>query len=81
MPCWLPLALPEERAMNPEFKLNLPCKYLRNKEMYYQPMGAEDDEFSSGAYWCLKTQEPFGPDRGPTGRAECCADRTCFTVS
>jgi hypothetical protein len=57
-------------------KFELPCKYLRSKEMYYQ--AAEDDSFASGVYWCTRTHEAFGPDGGPVAKAECCAGRTCF---
>ncbi len=58
--------------------VQLPCRYLRNKEMYYQAPGQEDDEFSSGVYWCGKSQESFGPDGKPADKAECCASRPCF---
>jgi len=33
----------------PSAELQLPCRHLRCKEMYYQ--GSEEDEFASGAYW------------------------------
>jgi hypothetical protein len=58
-------------------KLQLPCRNLRSKEMYYQGVGHED-EFASGVYWCAKTQEGFGPDGQPAGKKECCAGRTCY---
>ena len=38
---------------------------MRSKEMYYEGHGQEDDEFSSGVFWCGKTQENFGPDGQP----------------
>lgn len=59
-------------------EVQLPCRYLRCKEMYYQ--GSEDDEFAGGAYWCNRTQEPFGPDGEPCGKKQCCANRTCYVV-
>jgi hypothetical protein len=55
-----------------------PCRYLRCKEMYYEPRGNEEHEFSGGVYWCAKTQEAFGPDGRPADRQECSAERTCF---
>ena len=41
-----------------------PCRNLRSKEMYYA-YGQEDDDYSSGVFWCAKTQEGFGPDGQP----------------
>ena len=62
----------------PENQRQIPCQKLRSKEMYHEAPGHEDDQFSSGIYWCLKTQEGFGPDGEPAGRAECCAGRACY---
>jgi hypothetical protein len=62
----------------PSAAMPLPCRYLRCKEMYYQ--GSEDDAFAGGAYWCNRTQEPFGPDGEPCGKKECCANRTCYVT-
>jgi hypothetical protein len=59
-------------------QLTLPCQNLRSKEMFHSEPGAEDDAYSSGIYWCLKTHEGFGPDGQPTGRKACCAGRSCF---
>jgi hypothetical protein len=56
--------------------LHLPCRHLRCKEMYYQ--GIEDDEYSSGAYWCARTQEPLGPDNEIAGKNDCCSGRPCY---
>jgi hypothetical protein len=56
----------------------LPCRHLRSKEMYYQAPGQAEDEFDSGAYWCARTQENFGPDGQPAGKIECCAGRSCY---
>jgi|SRR5207237_2534143 len=55
-----------------------PCRHLRNKEMYYQGSGQEDDEFASGIHWCAKTQEAFGPDGQEAGKTQCCAERACY---
>ena len=62
----------------PSAEPQLPCRHLRCKEMYYQ--GSEEDEFASGAYWCMKTQEPFGPDGETCGKKQCCANRTCYVT-
>ena len=59
-------------------QLRLPCRHLRNKEMYYQSLDQEEDQFSSGIYWCNQTQENFGPDGQPCGKMECCAGRECY---
>lgn len=72
--------------MHPESKnqpvtlenLNLPCRYLRAKEMYYQ--GFEEDPCASGVYWCGKTQESFGPDGEACDQHQCCGQRACFTL-
>ena len=61
-----------ETTVQPE----IPCRYLRSKEMYYQ--GQEDDEFASGLYWCGRTQESFGPDGDACGKKQCCVNRTCY---
>ena len=45
--------------------------------MYYA-YGEAEDECSSGCYWCGKTQESFGPDGEPAGKAECCNGRQCY---
>ena len=58
--------------------LQLPCRHLRSKEMYHQDYGQAEDEFSSGIYWCGKTQENFGPDGQSCGKGECCATRPCY---
>jgi len=61
-----------------ETALQIHCRHLRSKEMYYQDYGQADDEFSSGIYWCGKTQENFGPDGEPCSKGECCSGRACY---
>jgi len=56
--------------------LQIPCRHLRSKEMYYS--AADDDEFASGAYWCGKSHESFGPDGQPADKKECCEGRSCY---
>ena len=61
-----------------EFKV--PCRHLRSKEMYYQDFGAPEDPYSSGIYWCGKTQESFGPDGHSCGKDECSGQRSCYLI-
>jgi hypothetical protein len=65
---------------NPESatQSRIPCPNLRSKEMFHQALGQEEDQFSSGLYWCVRTSESFGPDGQPVGKAECGRDRRCF---
>lgn len=58
--------------------LQLLCRNLRCKEMFYQEALPENDPFASDIFWCSKTQESFGPDGEPAGKKECCAGRACF---
>jgi len=62
----------------PTPKFQTPCRHLRNKEMHYQGLGQEDDEFASGIHWCAQTQEAFGPDGQSAGKTDCCAGRSCY---
>jgi len=55
-----------------------PCKHIRSKEMYYEAPSGGGDGFSSGMYWCARTNETFGPDGQPVERQECKAGRSCF---
>ena len=59
-------------------RVKLACRNLRCKEMFYH--GNQDDEYASGAYWCCRTHETFGPDGEPVGKAECCAGRSCYVT-
>ena len=58
--------------------IQLLCRNLRCKEMYYQQTVEEEDPFASNVYWCAKTQEAFGPDGQAAGKKECCAGRGCY---
>ena len=60
-------------------RIKAPCQCMRSKEMYYQPAGTSEDEFSSGIYWCTKTHENFGPDSHPVGGKECGPGRSCYS--
>ena len=43
----------EEKSPN----IRIPCQHLRSKEMYHQDLGQEEDQYSSGLFWCGKTHE------------------------
>jgi hypothetical protein len=55
-----------------------PCKFLRSKEMYHEELGAGESEFDSDAFWCMKTQEAFGPDGVEAEKAQCVPGRNCY---
>lgn len=59
-------------------KLQFPCRYLRNKEMYYETVEQDNDPCASGIYWCTKTHEGFGPDGKSVCKSDCCATRSCY---
>jgi hypothetical protein len=61
-------------------EIKLPCRHMRSKEMYYQDFGAPEDEFSSGIFWCGRTQESFGPDGHSCGKEDCCSSRSCYVT-
>ena len=52
------------------------CRHLRCKEMYYH--GSTDDEFASGIFWCVRTQENMGPDGRPCDKCDCGPARACY---
>ncbi|MDX9976013.1 MAG: hypothetical protein RBU21_23745 [FCB group bacterium] len=54
------------------------CKFLRAKEMFYQNAIGDEDRYKNSIFWCLKTQEIFGPDGKLATRAECTSERPCF---
>lgn len=66
-------------SAGPQTQVLVPCKFLRNKEMFYEtPSEEADDEFAGDAYWCSKTQEAFGPDGEPAEKSECQCGRSCY---
>ena len=55
------------------------CKHLRCKSMYYrgdERPGLLHHEDAMG-YWCLRTNEPTGPDDGAALHRLCQPGRTC----
>ena len=56
----------------------LMCRHLRAKEMFYQNAIGDEDRLKNSIFWCLKTQEIFGPDGRLVGRKECSPERPCF---
>jgi hypothetical protein len=57
-------------------RIEIPCRHLRNKEMYYD--APDDDAYASGLWWCTKTHEAYGPDGQSVGKKECCEGRQCY---
>jgi hypothetical protein len=62
-------------------KVMLPCSHLRHKGMYVTSADpAEDacyDAYDATAYWCTRTQKPYGPDGKPAHAATCAHGREC----
>lgn len=56
----------------------IPCRHIRCKETFYQEPGQPEDEFSSGIYWCVRTQENAGPDGQSCSKCECGPERACY---
>jgi hypothetical protein len=67
---------------NPQTSSSVPvpaaCRHIRCKETYYESPGTPEDEFHSGIYWCVRTQENRGPDGLSCGKCECGPDRACY---
>lgn len=61
-------------------KIQIPCKYLRTNNMYYNDSGQEEEQSSNSIFWCTKTHEAFGPDGEPASKTDCCTERTCHVV-
>lgn len=54
------------------------CRNLRCKEMYYGAFDQQDEGAFPNVYWCAKTMENYGPDKGAVEREECSPERRCF---
>jgi hypothetical protein len=54
------------------------CRHLRAKEMFYNAALDDEDRFRNSIFWCLRTQEVFGPDGRRVHRTECSPGRSCF---
>jgi hypothetical protein len=59
------------------------CGLLRCKSMYYRNDERPGKLHESGVmdYWCLRTQDPQGPDNCDARPALCQAGRSCFKES
>jgi hypothetical protein len=55
------------------------CKHLRAKEMFYNTGRSDEDRYKNSIFWCLRTQEIFGPDGDLVGRTECSSGRSCYS--
>ena len=73
----IPALVPDSTALA-AVAVQLPCRFLRCKEMYYG--GSEDDADAGGVYWCERTQEAFGPDGDSCSRKQCCTQRSCYVI-
>ena len=71
-----------EHLTSPKIKIGVHCLNLRHKGMYvlatpYPEESQFYDAYDSTAYWCVETQQAFGPD-GQPARPDCCGDgRDC----
>ncbi len=59
------------------------CRHIQNKAFFFEPLpeGSPEldlhDELSTPC-WCLKTQEPLGPDGGEVWLNVCVRGRPCY---
>lgn len=58
------------------------CTHLRHKGMYVLTVVDPDetsfyDRYDATAFWCTRTQKPYGPDGKPAHADSCCAGREC----
>jgi hypothetical protein len=60
------------------------CTKLRTKTMYlnveYRADAEEPGCGNTAVYWCLKTQQPLGPDDLPVSPEACGSGRRCAVV-
>ena len=68
--------------MDPANHGTAPCAHLRHKGMYVLTVVDPDDtsfydKYDATAYWCTRTQKPYGPDNEPAHADACRAGRTC----
>ena len=57
------------------------CRYLDNKAYLFPPPVGEEPQESEGfvtPFYCLRTQEPVGPDGDDVGEHCCVAKRGCY---
>jgi hypothetical protein len=74
-----------ELPTSPKVTAGVHCVRLRTKSMYIpavldRPEWTTYDSYDQTAWWCVKTQTGFGPDRQPVGPDACCGDRDCCDV-
>jgi hypothetical protein len=58
------------------------CSHLRHKGMYVLSVADPDDtsyydRYDATAYWCTRTQKPYGPDGKPAHADACRHGREC----
>jgi hypothetical protein len=54
------------------------CPLLRAKKMYAGPPPGVA-EFTTSAFWCLRTMSAIGPDGDPASDTDCVRGRQCFS--
>jgi hypothetical protein len=63
-------------------ELRVTCRNLRHKMMYVDDRqstpGLVDDSSDTRIFWCVKTQDPLGPDDAPVSPARCTKARACY---
>ena len=58
-----------------------PCKHLRSKEMFYDTGDqTQADEYASGIFWCMHSDNCLGPDGLPADDEDCApaSNRECL---
>jgi len=74
-----------EALRAPKIVVGVHCLNIRTKSMYIQTAFDPDeakfyDHIDTAAYWCVKTQTGFGPDREPVRPDVCCGGRGCCQI-
>ena len=63
-------------------KLQQACMSIRHKLMYVDSRqttpGLVDDSSETRFFFCMKTQDPLGPDNEPVNPKDCTEARACY---
>lgn len=63
-------------------RLRITCMNLRHKLMYvderHSQRGMVDSNSDTRVFWCVKTQDPLGPDNQSVGPDACSSSRACY---
>ena len=55
-----------------------PCRHLRSKEMFYDTGTPQEEQSTSGDFWCTHTSRCLGPDDKPASDEDCGPERSCY---